>query len=108
MFQFRDGADDETARRAVESNGKEDHLVGSSRDHRGDRSDDAALERAISRRGLQRASGSTQREGETSEWLSQEDAAEIFKKPATFFHCRFTIGVCVTGMGEARLVRAAK
>lgn len=51
VFQLRDGADDETARRAVESNGKEDHMVGSGRDHRGDGPDDAALERAI-RRGL--------------------------------------------------------
>src|SRR5450755_282514 len=37
------GADDETTRRAVEGNGEKDHLVGSSRDHRGDGSDDEAM-----------------------------------------------------------------
>src|SRR6266849_10401233 len=37
------GADDETARRAVESDGEEDHLVGGSRDHRGEGSDNAAM-----------------------------------------------------------------
>lgn len=42
----RDGADDEAARRAVEGNGEEDHLVGGGGDHRGDGSDDAALAQA--------------------------------------------------------------
>src|SRR5438874_7266114 len=47
LFRLRDGADDETTRRAVESNGEEDHLVGSSRDHRGDGADDAQMARAM-------------------------------------------------------------
>lgn len=45
---------------------------------------------------------------ETSEWFSQEDTADIFKKPATFFHCRSTVGDCVDGVDAARLVRAAR
>ena len=32
----RDGADDESSRRAAEGDGEEDHLVGGGRDHRGD------------------------------------------------------------------------
>src|SRR2546429_8193583 len=37
------GADDETAGRAVESDGEEDHMVGGRRDHRGHGSEHAAM-----------------------------------------------------------------
>src|SRR5260370_36109131 len=37
------GADDEVTRRAVESHGEEDHLVGGGGDHRGDGPDDETL-----------------------------------------------------------------
>ena len=40
--------------------------------------------------------------------FSQEDTADIFKKPAAFFHCRSTVGDCVDGVDAARLVRAAR
>ena len=36
VLRRRNGADDETTRRAVEGDGEEDHLVGGGRDHRGD------------------------------------------------------------------------
>src|SRR5690242_2158590 len=45
----RDGADDEGSRRAAESHGEEDHLVGGGGNHRGDGSDDAAVARAAGR-----------------------------------------------------------
>jgi hypothetical protein len=48
------------------------------------------------------ATCSQQNIGETSEWLCQDEAAEIFKKPATFFHCRCTAGYCVDGAAAAR------
>src|ERR1051326_8485440 len=49
------GADDETARRDLESDGEEDHLAGSGRDYRSLRPDDAADAEAIRRIRLQRA-----------------------------------------------------
>ena len=51
------GADDETTRRAIEGHGEEDHLVGSSRNHRGDRSDNEAMAGTAGGRGLFGAGG---------------------------------------------------
>src|SRR5487761_255434 len=58
------GADDETTRRAIEGNGEEDHLVGSSRDHRGDRSDHEALAGTAGDPGLFRVGGPAQRQAQ--------------------------------------------
>src|SRR5436309_12031234 len=43
VYQLRDGADDEDSRSAVTRHGEEDHVVASSRDHRSQRTHDAAL-----------------------------------------------------------------
>ena len=48
------GADDESARRDLESDGEKDHLAGSGRDYRNLRPDDASDEKAIRRVRLQR------------------------------------------------------
>ena len=50
VLSRRDGADDESSRRAAEGDGEEDHLVGGGRNHRGDGSDDAAVAGAARRR----------------------------------------------------------
>jgi hypothetical protein len=43
ILSRRNGADDESSRRAFEGLGEEDHLVGGGRNHRGKGSDDAQL-----------------------------------------------------------------
>src|SRR6476660_2489148 len=58
------GADDETTRRAVEGHGKKDHLVGSSRDHRGDGSDHEAMARTAGGRRLFGVGGPAQRQAQ--------------------------------------------
>src|SRR5450759_4555717 len=64
VLRRRDGADDESSRRAVEGDGEEDHLVGGGRDHRGDGSDDAALAGAHGGRRLRWTSRPSQRKAE--------------------------------------------
>src|ERR1035437_3853988 len=60
------GADDETAGRAIESDGEEDHLVGGRRDHRGDGSDDAAMAGAAGKGRVFGPGGPAQRQAERS------------------------------------------
>src|SRR3974390_2241227 len=54
------GADDETARRVIESDGQEDHVVGGRRDHWGDRPDHEAMAGTIGLRRLFRPGGPAQ------------------------------------------------
>src|SRR5271169_1471957 len=58
------GADDEVTRRAVESHGEEDHMVGSGGDYRGDGSDHAAVAGAAEGRGLFGSGGPPQGQAE--------------------------------------------
>jgi hypothetical protein len=43
VFELRNGADDETTRRAIEGDGEEDQLVGCGGDHRSDGPDYAVM-----------------------------------------------------------------
>src|SRR3954451_23871001 len=65
VYQLRDGADDEDSRSAVTRHGEEDHVVASSRDHRGQRTHDAALAGAAGTARLVRIERSAQRLGES-------------------------------------------
>src|SRR5437899_12463234 len=58
------GADDETAGRAVESDGEEDHMVGGRRDHRGHGSEHAAMAGTAGIGRVFGAGGSAQRQGQ--------------------------------------------
>src|SRR5215472_10353603 len=64
VFRCRDGADDESARRAVESDGEEDQLGSGSGDHRGDATDDAALAGTTGGARLLRPGGREERESQ--------------------------------------------
>src|ERR1043166_4710827 len=60
----RRGADDETSRRVIESDGQKDQLVIGSRDHRRDASDYSALAGASGGKRVQRTDGSAQGQGQ--------------------------------------------
>src|SRR5277367_2106325 len=86
------GADDETTRRAVEGNGEEDHLVGSSREHRGDRSDDEAMAGAAGGRRLFGVGGPAQRQAQRPAGAggpSGEDAGSVSHYLLRFEHAAF-------------------
>src|SRR6476646_79286 len=64
VLSRRDGADDESSRRAVEGDGEEDHLVGGGGNHRGDGPDDAAVAGATRAGRLRRAGRSAERQAQ--------------------------------------------
>src|SRR5437016_10143731 len=69
------GADDETTRRAVEGNGEKDQLVGGSRDHRGDGSDDEAVAGTAGNPRLFGVGGPAQRPAQRSAGTSGKSGA---------------------------------
>src|SRR5437868_3204856 len=76
------GADDETAGCAVESDGEEDHLVGGRRDHRGDGSDDAAVAGTAGVGGVFGADGPAQRQAQRQEGAAGESGTGAAAVPA--------------------------
>src|ERR1700694_5031701 len=58
------GADDETTRRVAKSHGRQDAMVGGGGDHRGERSDDAALAGTAGRARLRRVDRSKKGQAE--------------------------------------------
>src|SRR5258708_648502 len=75
------GADDETTRRAVEGNGEKDHLVGSSRDHRGDGSDDEAMAGAAGGSRLLRGSRPAQKQAQRPPGSSGKSGGSVAAVP---------------------------
>src|SRR6476660_23385 len=111
------GADDETTRRAVEGNGEKDHLVGSSRDHWGDRSDDEALAGTAGGRRLFRAGGPAQRQtqrpagaggksgasaGSVPGHLLRSEHAAFPRKASRRTRHRVELHICAKGAARSR------
>ena len=90
VFRIRDGADDETTGRAVEGDGKEDHLVGGGGDHRGKRPDDAAVAGTAGGRRLFGSGGPAQGQSQRTA-CSAEDSrrdAGLYREQYSDFNVR--------------------
>ena len=84
------GADDEIARRVVESDGQEDPMVGRGRDHRRDGSDHAAVAGAAGSRRILRAGGSAQGQGEREAGPAEPSGGGAATVPGSVFRFEHT------------------
>src|SRR5580658_1230862 len=84
------GADDETARRAVESNGEEDPMVGRGGDHRSHGPDDAAVAGTAGSRGVCGAGGSAQGKAERQAGAAGQGGGSAAAVPGGVFRFEHT------------------